>query len=342
MGTCHGCNRGEEDDGEQNNVVITPIDDDVIIIRGRSFDEAIGPGAFSIGGKAAPMRTVTNNVEGTIGSFRNSVTYPGKREVNFATDNLNYMTAPIKITNGYITIDGRGGTKPACVVGSSIIFEGATDIILRYVSFRGVNIIFTNCTNFIIDHCEFMYGSLVITNSANCTIQWSRMEEEKLTLDNPRSILSFYNLFSDCTINASNTDFINCAFYNYRSPHYTPILVIDHVVRMYLCVFYNFNMIDDNVEVYKNIALLSSRSVGFSDESSHEKFVRERLGPDFDENMTTFLRNPIEAHNIIVEAAGTGRKKNQNSSVPTLSTGVSIYRSKVLPKRICESTVLRP
>ena len=42
MGTCHGCNRGEEDDGEQNNVVITPIDDDVIIIRGRSFDEAIG------------------------------------------------------------------------------------------------------------------------------------------------------------------------------------------------------------------------------------------------------------------------------------------------------------
>jgi hypothetical protein len=328
---------------ESANITISPIEDDnTIIIRGRSFDEAIGPGAFSIGGKAAPMRTVTNNVEGTIGSFRNSLTYPGKREVNFVTDNLNYMTAPVKITNGYITIDGRGGTKPACVVGSSIVFEGANDIILRYVSFRGVNIIFTNCTNFIIDHCEFMYGSLVITNSLNCTIQWSRLEEEKITFDNPRSILSFYNLFSDCTINASNTDFINCAFYNYRSPHYSPIIVIDHVVRMYLCVFYNYNIIDENVETYKNITLLSSRSVGFTDESSHESFVRERLGPDFDENMSTFLRDPIEAHNIIVDAAGTGRKKFSESAVPTLTTGVSIYRSKILPKRICESVVLRP
>ncbi len=134
-----------------------------------AFVGAEGGGMYSLGSRAADniyVYHVTNLNDSGAGSFRNAVS-EGNRIVVFDIAGTIMLESNITCKASNITILGQ--TAPGegiCVAGASMMFNGADNVIVRYMRFRsgdyagsqedGLGI--RRCTNVIIDHCSVSWS----------------------------------------------------------------------------------------------------------------------------------------------------------------------------------------
>lgn len=164
----------------------------------RAFPSAEGFGAATTGGRAGRVVQVTNLNRRGPGSFAwalNEVKEP--RTIVFAVSGVidcrDEISFTINAENDHVTIAGE--TSPGGVAiynyRNFVIRDGAEQVIMRFLRFRGTRIHLRNdpdglliwhAKNVIVDHCSFA-GACDETISAsdvdNVTIQWTGFDESR-------------------------------------------------------------------------------------------------------------------------------------------------------------------
>lgn len=163
-----------------------------------AFPDADGFGAFVKGGRGGRVVKVTNLNRRGPGSFSwaiNDVKEPRTIvfDVSGVIDCRNEIAFSINSENDHVTIAGE--TSPGGVAiynyRNFVIQDGAEEVIMRFLRFRGTRIHLRNdpdglliwhAKNVIVDHCSFA-GACDETISAsdveNVTIQWTSFEESR-------------------------------------------------------------------------------------------------------------------------------------------------------------------
>lgn len=174
--------------------------------RARAFEGAEGFGAFAEGGRGGRTFTVTNLNDSGEGSLRWAVERSGRRIVQFDVDGVIRLRSALRITDPYITIDGRGALdagEDGITIRDYPIDIRTHDVVLRYLRVRlgdwavlqrndranrnrpansndldCINI--DQARNVILDHMSLSWSAdeiVSVTNSRNVTIQWSILSE---------------------------------------------------------------------------------------------------------------------------------------------------------------------
>ena len=202
-----------------------------------AFPGADGFGKFAIGGRGGSVYHVINLNDSGAGSFRDAVSQP-KRTVVFDVNGVIKIQSKISISS-FITIAGQTAPGEGIVVyGNGISMTGATDVIIRYIRFRGsVNMARGACTvssdntkDIILDHVSIEWGrwdNLHIKESKDITLQYCLMGEGinpqmfGALLENPTNITIHHCLWVDNQSRnpkaKADIEIINNVIYNWGS-----------------------------------------------------------------------------------------------------------------------------
>ena len=134
-----------------------------------AFPGAEGGGMYSLGARAGEtieIYHVTNLNDSGSGSFRDAVSEDNRIIVFDVAGNIT-LNSILKIKSNNLTVLGQ--TAPGegvCIAGESVLFNGCSNIIIRYMRFRSGDtslsqedgLGFRNCTDVIIDHCSISWS----------------------------------------------------------------------------------------------------------------------------------------------------------------------------------------
>ncbi len=132
-----------------------------------AFPGAVGPGAYTAGGRGGRVITVTNLNDSGEGSFRWACEQGGARIIVFNVSGVIHLKSPIHVRAPYLTIAGQSAPGDGvCIAGET--FEIDThDVIIRHMRFRrgSTDVYYRNDAlggnpvgNIILDHCSGSWG----------------------------------------------------------------------------------------------------------------------------------------------------------------------------------------
>jgi hypothetical protein len=202
-----------------------------------AFPGALGFGRKATGGRGYAVYHVTNLNDTGAGSFRDAVS-AGNRIVVFDVGGYVDMQSTIAATSSNITIAGQ--TAPGDGIGFKgyeVSFNGASNVIVRYVRFRqglidsdwrksGINLL--NGSNMIFDHIsiEFaQYNNIDAVGATNITMQYSiNADPTHQQFGAHTEGGGFFTWYANLWANAhgrlplakANTQYVNNVAYNYQ------------------------------------------------------------------------------------------------------------------------------
>jgi hypothetical protein len=202
-----------------------------------AFPGALGFGRKATGGRGYAVYHVTNLNDTGAGSFRDAVS-AGNRIVVFDVGGYVNMASTIAATSSNITIAGQ--TAPGDGIGFKgyeVSFNGASNVIVRYVRFRqglidsdwrksGINLL--NGSNMIFDHIsiEFaQYNNIDAVGATNITMQYSiNADPTHQQFGAHTEGGGFFTWYANLWANAhgrlplakANTQYVNNVAYNYQ------------------------------------------------------------------------------------------------------------------------------
>ena len=160
-----------------------------------AFPGAEGYGKWATGGRGGKTYVVTSLddcPEGSLkqGTFRWAVKQPGKKIVTFAVCGTIYLTSPLNLDCGDLTILGQTAPGDGICLADYPVTISCENAILRYLRFRlgqrqvehheGDGFGFNGADNVIMDHCSVSWSideCLSISAATNLTIQWCMVEQ---------------------------------------------------------------------------------------------------------------------------------------------------------------------
>ena len=203
-----------------------------------AFPGAVGFGKNATGGRGYAVYHVTNLNDTGAGSFRDAVS-AGNRIIVFDVGGYVNMASTIAATSSNITIAGQ--TAPGDGIGFKgyeVSFNGAKNVIVRYVRFRqglidsdwrksGINLL--NGSNMIFDHIsiEFaQYNNIDAVGATNITMQYTinANPTHQQFCAHTEMTGGFFTWYGNLLANAHgrmplakcNTQFVNNVIYNYQ------------------------------------------------------------------------------------------------------------------------------
>ena len=154
-----------------------------------AFEGAEGCGKYSLGGRGGKEYVVTSLADdGSEGTLRYAVEAEGPRIVTFAVSGDIHLTAPLNISNPYLTILGQTAPGKGITIRDHNVFITADHVIVRYLRMRlgtaarveadalGAR----HCRHLMIDHCSISWATdenASFYNLADATIQWCIISE---------------------------------------------------------------------------------------------------------------------------------------------------------------------
>lgn len=201
-----------------------------------AFPGAEGFGAKATGGRGGEVYHVTNLEDSGPGSFRDAVS-KGPRIVVFDVGGFIDLKSKLSVASN-ITIAGQTAAGEGITVrNEQVSFSGSTNVIVRYIRFRGGlasprgrdTVAIEKGSNMIFDHVSASWGRdevFSINNSQNITVQYSIIAEGLLPhsmggLIQWNTISLHHNLYSannDRNPKAKDkVDFVNNVVYNWGS-----------------------------------------------------------------------------------------------------------------------------
>ncbi len=154
-----------------------------------AFEGAEGCGKYTVGGRGGKEYVVTSLADdGSEGTLRHAVEAEGPRTVTFAVNGDIHLTAPLNISNPYISILGETAPGAGITLRDHNVFVEADHTVIRYMRFRlgsaagaeadalGAK----RCGNIIFDHCSISWAvdeNASFYNITDATIQWCIISE---------------------------------------------------------------------------------------------------------------------------------------------------------------------
>ncbi len=178
-----------------------------------AFPGADGFGKHAIGGRGGSVYHVTNLNDSGAGSFRDAVSQP-KRTVIFDVSGVIKIQSKLSVSS-FITIAGQTAPGDGIVVyGDGISMTGATDVVIRYIRFRGsvsmgkgvCTVSSDNTKDVIFDHVSIEWGrwdNFHIKDSKDITVQYCLLGEGinpqmfGALLENPTNLTIHHCLWVD-------------------------------------------------------------------------------------------------------------------------------------------------
>ena len=156
-----------------------------------AFPTAKGLGAAAIGGRGGAVYHVTNLNDSGPGSLRNGImTAAGPTTIVFDVGGTIELNSALSIDKSHLTLAGQTAPGGIAVTGFGTTIQGASDVIVRYMSFRagdtniaaGVedSLRVVNANRVIIDHVSTAWGldeTLSVTRCNNVTVQHAIIAE---------------------------------------------------------------------------------------------------------------------------------------------------------------------
>ncbi|MDD4968466.1 MAG: pectate lyase [Paludibacter sp.] len=202
-----------------------------------AFPGADGFGKYAKGGRGGSVYHVTNLNDSGTGSFRDAVSQP-KRTVVFDVNGVVKIQSKVTVSS-FITIAGQTAPGDGIVVyGNGISMTGATDVIIRYIRFRGsvtmgkgvCTVSSDNTKDIIFDHVSIEWGrwdNFHIKDSKDITVQYCLLGEGinpqmfGALLENPTNITIHHCLWVDNQSRnpkaKAGIEIINNVIYNWGS-----------------------------------------------------------------------------------------------------------------------------
>jgi hypothetical protein len=201
-----------------------------------AFPEAVGFARNATGGRFGTPYRVTNLNDSGPGSFRDAVSQ-GHRIVVFTVGGYIDLATPISVSSN-LTIAGQTGTGEGIgFMGREVSFDGATNVIVRYLRFRqgsldadatksSVNLL--NASKVILDHVSIQFAqwnNVDAVGASDITIQSSIIADPIGQQFNAHTETGPYTFYQDIFANAhnrsplakDNTQFVNNVVYNFQA-----------------------------------------------------------------------------------------------------------------------------
>lgn len=151
-----------------------------------AFPGAEGFGRYTTGGRGGTVYHVTTLEDtGEEGSFRWACNQKGPRTIIFDVSGTIYLTSPLRLSNGDVTIAGQTSPGGGICIADYPFSIGADNVIIRYMRFRcgnrhvdeheGDGLGGMDLNDVIIDHCSVSWSvdeCLSVYGSRNLTVQW--------------------------------------------------------------------------------------------------------------------------------------------------------------------------
>ena len=156
-----------------------------------AFPTAEGFGALTAGGRGGAVYHVTNLNDSGPGSLRYGISSAtGPTTIVFDVGGSIELGSTLSINRSHLTLAGQTAPGGIAVTGFTTRIEGASDVIVRYMSFRlsdrniaaGVedSLRIVNANRVMIDHVSSSWGldeTLSVTRSNHITVQYSIVAE---------------------------------------------------------------------------------------------------------------------------------------------------------------------
>lgn len=154
-----------------------------------AFPGAEGFGRYATGGRGGKVYHVTTLDDGTKpGTLRHAVEQEGPRTVVFDVAGTIFLDAPLRVTNGDITLAGQSAPGQGVCIARYPVTINANNVIVRYLRFRPGNFSrhepdglgCSGSDNVIIDHCSISWSvdeCCSVYGGENLTVQWCLISE---------------------------------------------------------------------------------------------------------------------------------------------------------------------
>lgn len=163
-----------------------------------AFPGAEGHGRYTTGGRGGKVYFVTNltdvnsgNAATREGSLRWCLNQSGPRTVVFRVAGTLWLTAPLSITKGDVTIAGQSAPGDGVCIAGHPVSVSSDNVVIRFLRFRmgqeritsadGADVMGSRrFKNIIIDHCSFSWSTdecVSLYEGENITLQWSIIAE---------------------------------------------------------------------------------------------------------------------------------------------------------------------
>jgi hypothetical protein len=158
-----------------------------------AFPGAEGFGRYTAGGRGGRVYHITTLMDGMQqGTLRYALSQRGPRTIVFDVAGTMFLDAPLRITNGDVTLAGQTAPGEGICIARYPVTINADNVIVRYLRFRvgneeggepdGLGSI--DCKNVIIDHCSISWSvdeCCAVYGGENLTVQWCIASESLRT-----------------------------------------------------------------------------------------------------------------------------------------------------------------